>query len=182
MGARAGAFSPTPDAEQLRTGPLRGSPLEPSRARPEPRGAHEPGTPNLRPRDPTPKPRPATYGSISEPRALGRRRRVPSPPGVPQPPQQEPPARPSSRPRKTHQSATRGHVRGSGGPAGRSGLQQHSRWTPVTWAIGVDSRGSGLKITEEYDPRDPVQVPRHSSWLLPLSFISESGGKYLRNY
>lgn len=76
-----------------------------SLARPELRGAHEPGTPNFGPRDAMPKLRPATYGSISEPRVPGPRRCVPSSPGVPQPPP-EPPVRPSSRPRKTHQSAT----------------------------------------------------------------------------
>lgn len=84
-------------------------------ARPELRGAHEPGTPNFGPRETMPKPRPATYGSISEPRVPNPRQ---SSPGVPP----QPPARPSSRPRKTHQSATarsrarKRRTRGAGQP------------------------------------------------------------------
>lgn len=160
-GGGGGASSPTPDAEQLRTSPpppsARRDPLAP---RSPAARAHEPGTPTPGPGTPCPSHGPPLTVPSRSPGALGPRRRVPSPPGVPRQPQPEPPARPSSRPRKTHQSATRSHVRGSGGRAGRSGLQQHSRRTPVTWVIVTDIPGPRPKSTEEHGARRPRPSPQ----------------------
>lgn len=143
--------------------------------RPELRGAHELETPNFGPREAMPKPRPATYGSISEPRVPDPRRYVQSSPGVPPPPPPPPPARPSSRPRKTHQSATarsrarKRWTRGAGQPP--------AALAPDTCHVGritQDNPDAMPRTAEGHGPQKPwVQVPRHSSWLLPLFFLSE---------
>lgn len=74
---------------------------------------------------------------------------------------------------------SRARKRRAGGRAGRSGLPQQSRWTPVTWVIVGDSPAPRPKTTQEHETPEAVSKSpdtRHGCFLFSSS-PKERGSK-----
>lgn len=186
-GVRAGGegvSSRTPDAEQLRTSPPPPSPRRDPLAPRSPRGARaRAGDPNSRPRDPMPKPRPATHGSISEPR--GPR----SPPARPEP---------ARRPAAAAAGATREAEQPAAENASERDAQSRARkrrpgraerppaaLPPDTCHVGDRHgypRSEGKHHRRARSPEASSKSPNAHRGCFLFFCISEGERKYLRNY